>query len=101
MRGQVALLDRAQGAGGGRVAGEDDQRATGVEQPLDRFERVVVDHVEAARAVGRPCVVGQVEVVVAGELSPQGLEDGEAAESGIEDADHRGRSLGGIVVMGN
>ena len=75
LRGQMELLDAAQRARGGGVAGEDHQRTALFKEPLDRLQRVPVDHVVTARAVGGAGVVGEKEIVVGRKVAREALLD--------------------------
>ena len=95
--GQIALLDAAQRLGRSGVAGDDHQRTASLEERLHALERESKHDFERAIAVGRARIVTEVDVVVIRQLGPDALEDGQATESAVEDADrtwHRRKQWG-------
>lgn len=86
--GQVALLYRPQGFGRSGVAGEDYEVAALVEQMPYGLEREAVYEVERACAVGRACVVAEVEEVGVGDDPPQFAQYSEASVARVEYSDH-------------
>lgn len=87
--GEVALLDAAQCLGGSGVAGEDDQRASGIEEMAHSLQGELIDALEGTGTVGGTCVVAQVEVVVLGHELADFLQNGEAAITAVKDSNGR------------
>ena len=84
--GEVALLYGAQGLGGGRVAGEDDEGASHTEEAAHGLEGELIDDGKGARAVGGSRVVAKVEVVVLGHELLYLPQYGETSVAGVKNA---------------
>lgn len=84
---EVVLLDGAQGLSGGRVASDDDEMASHLEEFLYGLPCELIDDVERSWSVGRACVVAEVEVVVLWQQLANAMQDGKATVTAVEDAD--------------
>ena len=86
-RRQILLLDRTQRFGRSRVAGNDDERAAETEKMGDALEREAQHRFEGAVAVRRARVIAEVDIIMLRQQPADPLEDRQAAEPGVEDAD--------------
>jgi hypothetical protein len=95
--GEVALLDGTQSLGGGGVTGEDDKRATLVEEADDGLAGETVNGFERTSAIGSACIVAEIDIVVTGQTPADTVEDGQSSVSGIENTNsphaHGGTAL--------
>jgi hypothetical protein len=73
--------------GGGRVAGEDQHLGVLRQEPVDAGQREVPNLIGRARAVRGSRVVAEVDRGLAGETALDLGQDGQAADSGVEDGD--------------
>jgi len=86
---KVALLDAAQGLGGGCVTGQDDQRTTRIEEVVYGLQSEFVHHLIRAGAIRRTGVVTQIEIVVLGHQAANLLQDCQTAVSAVENSYRR------------
>jgi len=87
----VASLEVAEADARDGVARDDDQATTLLEEALHALLGEVEDRVDVAAAVGRAAGVTEVEKIAFGQRLAEAAEDGEPAEAGVVDADHRPR----------
>ena len=78
--------DLGQGEGGGGVAGDDEMVGALLVEEFCALYCVAGDCGLGFGSVGETGGVAEVDVVGGGDAWEQGAEDGEAAESGVEDA---------------
>ena len=86
---------RGQRRGGRRVAGDDEQLRAAREELLGDLQREGLELGPRALAVGEARGVAQVEEVLVGQRDEQLVQDGEAADAGVEDGDRPVARIGG------
>ncbi len=79
--------DVFEGEGGGGVAGDDEEVGALSEEEAGAGEGVADDGLAGLGAVGETGGVAEVDVVGVGDEGEKIVQDGEAAEAGVKDAD--------------
>ena len=87
--GQVVLLYAAQGFGAGCVTPEDYEGAAHRKEFANGLKCEFINYLEGARAVWRPRVVSEIEIVVFRHQLPNLVQDGQASVARIKDAERR------------
>lgn len=61
---QIHLLNLTQGLGRSCIAGQNHQITTLIEQPIHTLQSVMVHGIKRSVAVGRSCIVAQIQIVI-------------------------------------